>query len=324
MSDANIGIGDIHWLMDILQNIDVGLVVLDRNYNIQLWNGFMESHSGVSPQNAKDQNLFTLCPEIPEDWFKQKSEAVFQLKTRTFTIWEQRPYLFKFKNYRPITGRTATMYQNTSIIPLESVDKTVDHICIIVYDVTDVAVNHEDARSANQSLLELNSVDQLTELPNRVIWEQDIRREHARCKRSGNPSSIAIFDIDNLEAINGKHGHRVGDLVLKTVSDSLRQTMRQTDLPCRFGGDLFSVLLVDTDEQSAVEFAERIRTIIHGLIARQGDQAIQITTSIGLAAFNDQFEQETDWLLAANKALLHAKQQGGNQTTLYHPAMRKS
>merc|ERR1712000_460108 len=50
MSEANIELGDIHWLMDILQNIDVGLVVLDRNYDIQLWNGFMESHSGLSPQ----------------------------------------------------------------------------------------------------------------------------------------------------------------------------------------------------------------------------------------------------------------------------------
>ena len=323
MSDSNIEIGDIHWLMDILQNIDVGLVVLDRNYNIQLWNGFMESHSGISPQNAKDQNLFALCPEIPRDWFVRKSEAVFQLKTRTFTIWEQRPYLFKFKNYRPITGRTATMYQNTSIIPLQSVTQNVDHICIIVYDVTDVAVNHEDARSANQSLLDLNSVDQLTELPNRIIWEQDVKREHARCTRSGNPSCVAIFDIDNLKDINAAHGHRIGDLVLKTVSDSLRQTMRQTDLPCRFGGDLFSVLLVDTDEHSAAEFAERIRHILQGLIVRQGDQAISITTSIGVATFNSVFHNEHDWILAANKALLHAKQQGGNQTTLYHRSMKK-
>merc|ERR1712000_205888 len=72
MSEANIELGDIHWLMDILQNIDVGLVVLDRNYDIQLWNGFMESHSGLSPQVARGENLFTLFPEIPKDTKKQK------------------------------------------------------------------------------------------------------------------------------------------------------------------------------------------------------------------------------------------------------------
>ena len=52
------GIHDIHWLMDILQNIDVGLVVLDKNYDVQLWNAFMEDHSGLSPQRAKGRNLF--------------------------------------------------------------------------------------------------------------------------------------------------------------------------------------------------------------------------------------------------------------------------
>ena len=61
-------IKDIHWLMDILQNIDVGLVVLDRNYEVQLWNAFMEGHSGVSPQLAKGKNLFSLFPDLDETW----------------------------------------------------------------------------------------------------------------------------------------------------------------------------------------------------------------------------------------------------------------
>lgn len=321
MSNANIDLGDIHWLMDILQNIDVGLVVLDHNYNIQLWNGFMESHSGISPQKAKDQNLFELCPEIPGDWFKQKSEAVFQLKTRTFTIWEQRPYLFKFKNYRPITGRADNMYQNTSIIPLESVDKQVDHICIIVYDVTDVAMNRQDAENAGRSLSELSQTDHLTELNNRMIWEQDVKREFTRCRRSGTASSIAILDVDNLRSINAGFGHNIGDQVLRVVAESLRQTTRQTDFLCRFGGDLFAVLLIDSDESSATEFAERMRHNIAQLEVATDNQPIQVTSSIGLAQINNRFDSHLSWMLAANKALLHAKQQGGNQTTLYHPKM---
>ena len=63
MSQGQIEITDIHWLMDILQNIDVGLVVLDTDYNIHLWNAFMDSHSGISPQVAKGQNLFDLFPD---------------------------------------------------------------------------------------------------------------------------------------------------------------------------------------------------------------------------------------------------------------------
>lgn len=147
MQQQSFEIGDIHWLMDILQSIDVGLVVLDKNYQVQLWNNFMESHSGLSPQTALHNNLFELFPDISENWFKQKAKPVFELKTRAFTIWEQRPYLFKFSNARPITGRSEFMYQNTSIIPLESIDKSVDHICIIIYDVTNAAVSKLNAQA---------------------------------------------------------------------------------------------------------------------------------------------------------------------------------
>lgn len=136
---SQIEIHDIHWLMDILQNIDVGLVVLNKQHEIQLWNGFMENYSGISPQKAQGQTLFELFPDINERWLKQKTNPVFQLHTHAFTVWEERPYLFRFKNYRPITGQSDFMYQNISIFPLKNIKQEVDHICMIVYDVTATA-----------------------------------------------------------------------------------------------------------------------------------------------------------------------------------------
>ena len=144
MSDSQLEMTEFHWLMDILQTIDVGLVVLDRSYSIKLWNGFMENHSGIRPDQAKGQNLFLLFSEIDEDWFKKKAETVFLLNTRAFTISEQRPYLFKFSNNHPITGRADFMYQNATIIPLNNVDGTTDNICLIVYDVTNSAMSKKD------------------------------------------------------------------------------------------------------------------------------------------------------------------------------------
>lgn len=141
MEKTNQEMGDIHWLMDILQTIDVGLVVLNRDYEIQLWNSFMENHSGLRPDQTKGKSLFSLFEEIDEAWFKKKAEAVFLLNTRAFTIHEQRPYLFKFYNNRPITGRTDTMYQNATIIPLNNSDGSTDNICLIIYDATNAAMN---------------------------------------------------------------------------------------------------------------------------------------------------------------------------------------
>lgn len=104
----------------------------------------MENHSGKRPDQVQNQCLFNLFPDIDQDWFRKKAEAVFLLKTRAFTIHEQRPYLLKFKNNHPITGRAEYMYQNTSLIPLTSADGTTNHICLIVYDVTDAAINKKD------------------------------------------------------------------------------------------------------------------------------------------------------------------------------------
>lgn len=139
MSDNN-QLTEFYWYIDILQNVDVGLVVLDREFQVHLWNGFMENHSGKHPNSTKQQNIFQLFPEIDEARFRSKAESVYQLKSSAFSSWEQRPYLFKFKNYRPITCMAPYMYQNTTIIPLVSTTGDVNHICIIVYDVTEEAV----------------------------------------------------------------------------------------------------------------------------------------------------------------------------------------
>ena len=144
MSNHDNDMTEFHWFMDILQTIDAGLVVLDRQYNIKLWNGFMENHSGIRPDQAKGNNLFELFTEIDKEWFKKKAESVFLLNTRAFTISEQRPYLFKFKNNHPITGRAEFMYQNSTMIPLNNIEGTTDHICLIIYDVTAAAMHKND------------------------------------------------------------------------------------------------------------------------------------------------------------------------------------
>ena len=99
---ADFELNEIHWMMDMFNTIDVGLVVLDRKYNICVWNGFMEAHSGLLPSAVKGKDVFDAFPGIDEAWFRSKAESVFVLKTRSFTIWEQHPYIFKFKNRFPL------------------------------------------------------------------------------------------------------------------------------------------------------------------------------------------------------------------------------
>ncbi|MCO4787138.1 MAG: diguanylate cyclase, partial [Marinomonas atlantica] len=116
---------ELHWLFDMLQHIDVGLVVINKNYEVELWNGFMENHSGVSSTNARQRSLFNIFPSINQNWLQQKLDTVLALRTPIYISWEQRPYLFPFKSYRAITSISELMFQNIVIRPINNANGTV-------------------------------------------------------------------------------------------------------------------------------------------------------------------------------------------------------
>ncbi|WP_375740228.1 PAS domain-containing protein [Pseudomonas boanensis] len=136
---AKIDLKDFHWLLDIVQCMDVGVVVLDRQFRVEVWNGFMENHSCLGPDRVNGRNLFELFPEIDQTWLRRKVETVLELGTRAFSLWEQRPYLLRFENYRPITGEEDFMYQNVTFLPLATAGGKSERVCLVIYDVTEVA-----------------------------------------------------------------------------------------------------------------------------------------------------------------------------------------
>jgi PAS domain-containing protein len=136
-------IREFHWLMNIVQNLEVGLLVLDKENHIQVWNSFMESHSSKLSYEVKDRDLFELYPDLDRDWLERKLKMVRTLNNKAFISWEQRPYLFRFSNYRPITGTAPHMYQNVTIMPLPDFTGEVQHLAILIYDVTEQAISRE-------------------------------------------------------------------------------------------------------------------------------------------------------------------------------------
>lgn len=180
MSDTQNMLNDFRWIMDVVQNIDVGLVLLDKNFNIQMWNSFMQNHSATLAEEAIGQLLFNLFPEIDEQWFRRKTQSVYILKNSAFTTWEQRPYLFRFENYRPITGKAEFMYQNSTFIPIQGLNGEIGSICIIIYDVTEQAINNLELEKANNQLEIISKTDGLTGLLNRKSWENLLETEFQR------------------------------------------------------------------------------------------------------------------------------------------------
>lgn len=317
MSGNMIDIREFHWLMDMLETIEVGLVVLDTQYRVQLWNGFMENHSGVTANRIRERVIFEQFPELPEAWLRRKVESALLLKTRTFTSWEQRPYLFRFRNYRPITGTETFMYQNITICPLASADGTINHVCLLIYDVTDMAAGRKALERANARLEELSQTDRLTGLLNRGAWENLLVNEFERHRRYMHDCVLIMFDIDHFKKVNDTFGHQAGDDVIRFTARTLLDNLRQTDIGGRYGGEEFGVILPETDVQGALVFCERLRKTIEEAVVETLTAPIRYTISLGISALTEDTLDYMTWLSEADQALYKSKEGGRNRVSVY-------
>lgn len=317
MSTVDNEFGELHWMMDMLQSIDIGLAVIDRDYRVRVWNGFMENHSGRRAGAALGARVFDLCPEIPEQWFRRKVDTVFMLKNRAFTSWEQRPYLVKFRHNRPITGGAEFMFQNTMLLPLTSLDGGVHHVGIIIYDVTDIAIGSAELGEANRELERLSRTDRLTQLLNRGYWEESLAQEFDRDRRTGAACSLVMFDIDHFKKVNDNYGHPVGDEVIRHAAETLRGSVRATDIVGRYGGEEFGVILIDTPIDGAILVCERLRQRIEASTVEARGHRVRYTVSLGVATLTEDVEDYKVWIARADEALYQSKREGRNRTSAH-------
>ncbi|MGM0481779.1 MAG: GGDEF domain-containing protein [Pseudomonadota bacterium] len=313
MRNTALNIDNMHWILQILQNIEVGLVVFDRQYKVEVWNGFMENHSGISSGVARGENLFSLLPTLPKNWFEYKTDSVLKLGIQAHCNWQQEPHSLCFENTRPFTARSEFMFQNITLFPLFSSDKTIERVCALIYDVSEEA----------NSLLQLQSIsrtDSLSQLLNRGYWQELFEQEFARCRRYGDQASVILVDIDNFKTVNDTYGHQVGDKAIQQIAHLIQENQRETDSCGRYGGEEFVITLPKTSVEDAHAVAERLRQQVENsplIVDLDGKrEPIDLTISLGVAELLSSMTSADDWLKQADSALYHAKQQGRNRVVI--------
>ncbi|HMV19994.1 MAG TPA: diguanylate cyclase [Rhodocyclaceae bacterium] len=158
--------------------------------------------------------------------------------------------------------------------------------------------------------------DGLTEIPNRRAFDQALLQEIARSLRNGQNLSLALIDVDFFKQYNDHYGHAAGDnslkLVAKTIAEALR---RPNDLAARYGGEEFAVILPDSDAAGGQEVAESIRRRVRelGIEHTQSGAAPEVTVSIGGITVTGRQGSAEELLVAADRQLYAAKQQGRNR-----------
>ena len=160
------------------------------------------------------------------------------------------------------------------------------------------------------------STDGLTGLPNRRSWNASFATEVERARRSGQPLSIAIFDLDRFKAINDCLGHAEGDRALVRFSSLLATECRSFDVPGRLGGEEFGLLLAGANAEGAVAFAERLRKRLE-LVTRHDETPFTVST--GVAELDVHAEDIEAMMLAADRALYRAKDEGRDRVVVADP-----
>lgn len=177
----------------------------------------------------------------------------------------------------------------------------------------------------NRALAELSSRDALTGLFNRWYVLEKIEAEMNRCLRHGSPMSLLILDIDHFRRINETHGHGSGDQVLQTVGRMLRESCRIYDIPGRYGGEEFCLLLPETTVEKTLQVAERLRQRVAEAHVAAGEGMLRITASIGLAGLEGIPDEAvfgaTALVERADRALGAAKDRGRNRVEAWSVAV---
>jgi len=174
---------------------------------------------------------------------------------------------------------------------------------------------YKDLESTSAQLKEFSFKDEVTGLYNRRFFSIRLEEEVSRYRRFNHPVSVVLLDLDGFKAVNDELGHAAGDETLRGMADILLKQSRGINVICRYGGDEFAVLLVETSKSGARLYADRIRYVLSTWTFSHGRR---ITASFGIASLPEDVAPAADELIrAADEALYAAKRAGKNRVSVH-------
>jgi len=285
-----------HLLDTILNNINAHVYMKDSDRTFLYVNSQVAELFGDEAENIIGKKDTEVLPKEIADHFYQSDSVVF--KTQERQVIEE-----------TATDDEGNIHHYISTkIPFLSPDKRSALIGFST-EVTELFLLKEEFKK-------LATIDPLTKLFNRRYFTEQADKEFIRAQRYKLSMTLISIDIDHFKSINDNYGHPAGDKVLVAVSKQLQDSLRQTDILARIGGEEFSILLPETSAEDAMVFAERIRAEQEKLrITGEWQGEITLSVSIGISGFQVDDEAFDVLFSRADKALYQAKKSGRNKVS---------
>lgn len=172
-----------------------------------------------------------------------------------------------------------------------------------------------DLKNAREGLEQLSDTDELTGLKNRRAFNSALDAEIKKAIRYKRPFTVLMLDADDLKAVNDQFGHAVGDKLIITIAQVVQESLRNTDVLARFGGDEFVAILTETPENRGIEVAERVRSSVENTSFSFEGARVSSTISIGVSCFTDGAPMADEIVAQADKKLYESKHKGKNSVS---------
>lgn len=290
---------------EIFKNNTVGVVITDVNGSIQWVNEAFTVITGYSAEETEGKNprMFKSGKHDPEYYGNMWNAILNDGK------WQG-----EISNIR----KDGELYQGwLSILAVMDDNGNIEHFVGMLNDITDV-------RQKEDKIEILTSKDSLTELYNRDYFINRLNHEIARRSKGidGNQQLVIIFlDLDDFKEINDTLGHLAGDVVLKEFASRLKGSIREFDIPARFGGDEFIVMLPNVKEHyEIIHIANRILEETRKPFVVEGTE-IRLNASIGIARYPDDGSDSTILIRNADIAMYRSKDSKSKKITMFEPAL---
>ncbi len=303
----------------ILGHTHMMAVYLDTHFNFIWVNRAYAETCRLDPSFFPGRNHFDLYPN-------EENQVIFQrvVDTGEPAFVAAKPFVFPDQPERGLT------YWDWSLIPVRD-DETTLGLVFTLAEVTDRVLMEQALKAANERLqahvrkieslqvrLQEQAIrDPLTGLFNRRYLQETLDREIARAQRGDRPIGLIIMDIDHFKKVNDAHGHRAGDKMLKALGELLQANIRLEDIPCRYGGEEFVIVMPGATLEVAHDRAELIRARFEALRVPYGVDELSGTMSFGVAAYPVHGLNSDAILIRADRALYRAKQSGRNRVVSY-------
>ncbi|HSG59266.1 MAG TPA: EAL domain-containing protein [Woeseiaceae bacterium] len=295
-------------VLSILQNINDGVIVVDREGHVLDVNPAARSILGLGPRMQPDlgwAQMFCCINEFGENYRNSADLPLVRARNGE-----------KFANqvavYR-VPGQPDTILSINGQGLYDGHRELVGGV-ITFRDITDIA-------RKTSELQKLARYDELTSLPNRSLFTEQLARAMGRSQRKGSPLAVLFIDLDRFKSVNDALGHDMGDELLRRVAGRLRKHLRIGDISGRWGGDQFVVCLEDFGEsRNAAAAAQKLLLVLSEKFDI-GDSEVYATPSIGIAIHPDSGDAPDRLIKAADLAMHEAKKRGGSRFQYYSSAL---